>query len=134
MVFAGDEVGVGGSTSDSGRKPFPWDGSTWDHDLLATYRKLIALRRGTMRCATGACASSPPATMPSPSCATRGRNGAGSRYPGAPPSAEDGLGDLGMTGSAERLYGDGDLTVDGGTVALPGDGPAFNVWRISSAG
>ena len=46
MVFAGDEVGVGGSTSDSGRKPFPWDESTWDHDLLATYRQLIALRRG----------------------------------------------------------------------------------------
>ena len=45
MVFAGDEVGVGGSTSDSGRQPFPWDESAWDHDLLATYRELIALRR-----------------------------------------------------------------------------------------
>ena len=45
MVFAGDEVGVGGSTSDAGRQPFPWDESTWDHDLLATYRRLIALRR-----------------------------------------------------------------------------------------
>ena len=47
MVFAGDEVGVGGRTSDSGRKPFPWDESAWDHELLATYKSLIALRRNT---------------------------------------------------------------------------------------
>ncbi len=42
-----------------------------------------------------------------------------------------GRGALGLTGVPERLYGDGELSVTNDTVALPGDGPAFNVWRIS---
>jgi hypothetical protein len=43
-----------------------------------------------------------------------------------------GRGDLGMTAAAaEHLYGDGELTTDGDAVILPGDGPAFDVWRIT---
>ena len=45
MVFAGDEVGVQGRSSDDGRRPFPWDTAAWDHTMLAAYRRLIALRR-----------------------------------------------------------------------------------------
>jgi alpha-glucosidase len=46
MVFAGDEIGLEGVTGEDARRTMPWhDRSRWDHDLLATYRSLIALRR-----------------------------------------------------------------------------------------
>jgi alpha-glucosidase len=135
MVFAGDEVGVGGASSDAARRPFPWDESEWDHDLLATYRRLIALRRdvealrrGGMRfVATGA------------EAIAFVRETAGERVlVHAARATHQPLrvrrGDLGLTGAAEQLYGDGSLAVDDDdtVVELPGDGPAFNVWRISS--
>jgi alpha-glucosidase len=44
MVFAGDEVGVEGVHNEDGRRPFPWDSSTWDHETYAIYRTLICLR------------------------------------------------------------------------------------------
>ncbi len=132
MVFAGDEVGVGGSTSDSGRKPFPWDESTWDHDLLATYRQLIALRRGVGALRRGGMrfvAASDDAIAFVRETMDETVLVQAARAPHEP--LRIGRGDLGMTDVAERLYGDGDLIVTGSTVALPGDGPAFNVWRIS---
>lgn len=55
-LFAGSEVGVVGDTMDTCRVPFPWDDSTWDHDLIEAARALIALRsdspalqRGSLR-------------------------------------------------------------------------------------
>lgn len=45
MIFAGDEVGVRGAGSDAARVPMPWDGRRWDHDVLAAYESLGALRR-----------------------------------------------------------------------------------------
>jgi alpha-glucosidase len=45
LIFAGDEVGVRGRGNDAARRPFPWDDSTWDHDLLEEVRALVALRR-----------------------------------------------------------------------------------------
>ena len=134
MVFAGDEVGVGGSTSDSGRKPFPWDEATWDHDLLATYRQLIALRRSTVALRRGSMrfvAASDEAIAFVRETADETVLVHASRGPHEPLRIR--CGDLGIAGDAERLYGAGDLTVTNDTVALPGDGPAFDVWRISSS-
>jgi alpha-glucosidase len=130
-IFAGDEVGVDGATSDLGRQPFPWDESRWDHDLFDTFRALIAMRRGSAALRRG-----------------------GMRYVAAGPDAVAfvretidervlvhasrgdheplrlGAGDLGTTGIPERLYGDGELTIADSEVVLPGAGPAFSVWRV----
>ena len=132
MVFAGDEVGVGGTTSDSGRKPFPWDESTWDHELLATYRALIALRRSVDALRRGGMrfvAASDEAIAFVRETADETVLVLASRAPHE--ALRIGRGALGLTGVPERLYGADELSVTNDTVALPGDGPAFNVWRTS---
>jgi alpha-glucosidase len=131
MIFAGDEVGVGGGSSDAGRQPFPWDESTWDHDLLATYRRLIALRgdvealrRGGIRfVAASADVIAFVRETPDERVLVHAARG-----PHQPLSI--GRGDLGATATAERLYGDGELVVDAATITLPGEGPALGVWRL----
>lgn len=46
MVFAGDEIGLEGVLGEDSRRPMPWDRrSEWDHETLATYGELAALRR-----------------------------------------------------------------------------------------
>jgi alpha-glucosidase len=45
MIFSGDEVGVRGEDGNTCRQPFPWDATSWDHELYGGYRDLIALRR-----------------------------------------------------------------------------------------
>jgi len=44
-VLYGDEIGLLGDDSLSTRRTMPWDEAQWNHDLLAFYRQLIALRR-----------------------------------------------------------------------------------------
>src|SRR5690606_29022579 len=45
-IFYGDEVGVSGGDDPYCRGAFPWhDEQQWDHELLAFYRRAIALRR-----------------------------------------------------------------------------------------
>ena len=55
MVWMGDEIGLGGtSCGEDSRRPMPWDRTdTWDHDLFAWYRELIAMRRSQQPLATG---------------------------------------------------------------------------------
>ncbi|MBV8065034.1 MAG: glycoside hydrolase family 13 protein [Actinobacteria bacterium] len=54
MVFAGDEVGVEGSWGEDARRTMPWeDPESWDAELLAAYRALIALRRSSPALAHG---------------------------------------------------------------------------------
>lgn len=44
-VYYGDEIGMSGADDPHCREAFPWhDTDTWDHDLLAHYKKAIALR------------------------------------------------------------------------------------------
>ena len=43
-VYYGSEVGVDGSFDPECRRAFPWDETTWDLELLAAHRELIALR------------------------------------------------------------------------------------------
>ena len=56
MLTYGDEVGMEGGFGEDGRRPMPWDESTWDARLLEVYRSLIrtrlesvALREGGLR-------------------------------------------------------------------------------------
>jgi neopullulanase len=44
-IYYGDEIGLDGRHDPDNRKAFPWDESDWDHDLLAFYKKCVALRK-----------------------------------------------------------------------------------------
>ena len=46
-VYYGDEVGVEGGKDPDCRRAFPWDESSWNHELRAWLRQLIAHRRGS---------------------------------------------------------------------------------------
>jgi alpha-glucosidase len=54
MLFAGDELGLEGEWGEDARRPMPWDSpASWDTELLAAYRALIALRRSSDALARG---------------------------------------------------------------------------------
>ncbi|MEM9036637.1 MAG: alpha-amylase family glycosyl hydrolase [Actinomycetota bacterium] len=129
-VFAGDEIGVEGGDSDQARVPFPWHRpERWNRRLYDAHRRLLRLRRDTAALADGglrwvyvgddalcflretpddrlivlaARAAHEPIALDATALAAR---------------------------SLEGLVGD-DLTPDGELVRLPGDGPAFHLWRL----
>lgn len=43
-IYYGDEIGMQGGSDPDCRRAFPWDRSRWDHDLLAFFRRAVALR------------------------------------------------------------------------------------------
>jgi neopullulanase len=43
-VYYGDEIGMEGGPDPDCRRAFPWDEARWDQDLLAFFRRAIALR------------------------------------------------------------------------------------------
>ncbi len=43
-VYYGDEIGMEGKHDPDCRRAFPWDEARWDHNLLAFFRRAIALR------------------------------------------------------------------------------------------
>lgn len=45
MIYYGDEIGMTGGPDPDCRQTMPWDPRTWNPELLALYRRLIALRR-----------------------------------------------------------------------------------------
>jgi alpha-glucosidase len=54
MLFAGDELGLGGAWGEDARRTMPWDHpERWDENLLREYRTLIALRRSSPALARG---------------------------------------------------------------------------------
>ncbi len=72
MVFAGDEIGLGGDWGEDARRTMPWSRpETWDTALFDGYRELIALRRGSRRSrAAGSATRTSPRTR-SRTCARR---------------------------------------------------------------
>jgi cyclomaltodextrinase len=46
-IYYGDEIGLAGEHDPGCRGSFPWNEATWDHELLATARALIAFRHDT---------------------------------------------------------------------------------------
>jgi alpha-glucosidase len=130
MVFAGDELGLGGAWGEDARRPMPWERpDRWDRVLLEDYRRLVALRRSSDALARGgiryahvsedAIAYLRETPRERLLClATRADS----------PPIRLSLEALGTTG-LETLEG-GDAVVAGSTVSLPADGPAFHVWRL----
>jgi alpha-glucosidase len=129
MVFAGDEIGITGFNGEDSRRPMPW-ASTWDAGTLSLYRTLIrtrtaneALRRGGLRWAyTGEDSLAFLRETDSDRLLVTVR-----RRDGEPVS-------LSGTGAREAVgvYGAeaAPVTADG-TVLLPGDGPAVQIFRLS---
>jgi alpha-glucosidase len=130
MVFAGAELGLEGDWGEDARRTMPWDRpDTWDTELLAGYRELIALRREHAALARGglryahvssdAIAYLREAPGETLLCLAARAEHDPVRLPAA------------LLGGArlETLIGD-DVRSDGDEVVLPDRGPAFHVWRI----
>jgi alpha-glucosidase len=126
MVYAGDELGLEGEWGEDARRTMPWDGPG-DPELLEAYRGLIALRRGSPALARGGIRY---AAVSEEAVAYLRELGEERLLCLAARSAHEPIRlPLGAT-AAETLYGV-DLTFDNGEAVLPGDGPAFHVWRVS---
>jgi len=121
MIFAGDEIGLGGAWGEDARRPMPWDDrSSWDEATLGVYRDLARLRRSSDALARGGLRY----LHVSADAVLYLRESAGERLlclaaraahaPIATPFTQ-----------LETLYG-GDAR-DG---VLTADGPAFHVWRV----
>ena len=131
MVFAGDEIGLGGEWGEDARRTMPWSRpETWDTVAFDGYRELIALRRGSRALARGgiryahvaadAIAYVREARDDTVLClATRGAHDP-VRVP------LDRLGGREL----ETLVGE-DASIDGEHAALPTGGPAFHAWRVA---
>jgi alpha-glucosidase len=110
----------------------PWDRpESWDTALLDGYRRLIRLRRSSGALARGGIRY---AWVEDDAIAYL-RESAGERLlclaSRAPhDSIRLPLAELGAT-EAETLYGAA-AESDGETLILPGDGPAFHVWRLEA--
>ena len=52
-MYYGDEIGLTNEAGFDSRNCFPWDEQQWDQETLEFYRKLIALRRGSLALARG---------------------------------------------------------------------------------
>jgi cyclomaltodextrinase / maltogenic alpha-amylase / neopullulanase len=44
-IYYGDEIGLDGEHDPDCRKPFPWEESKWDQDLLSYVKQVITLRK-----------------------------------------------------------------------------------------
>ena len=126
MVFAGDELGLRGENGEASRTPMPWHRrETWDERTLRCYQDLVALRaqrpalrRGGLRWLY----ADADALVFARETATESVLVLARRAAGAPVTVP--------MGPAANVYGGAaDLVPDGsGTVTLPGDGPALQVW------
>jgi alpha-glucosidase len=131
MVFAGDELGLEGAWGEDARRTMPWGRpETWDTVVLEAYRRLIALRRkstalerGSMRYAH--VSADAIAYLRESADETLLCLAARSEHP-AVRLRRATLGGAQL----ETLFGE-DARTDGDELALPSDGPAFHVWRIT---
>jgi alpha-glucosidase len=126
MIFAGDEIGVGGDWGEDARRPMPWDTpETWNTNVFPAYQRLIALRRSSDALARGGIRY---AHVSADAIAylreTPGERllCLATRAPGPPIRVPLGA-------ELEPVEG-GEARRDGGWAVLPGDGPAFSVWRL----
>ena len=130
MLFAGDELGLEGEWGEDARRPMPWERpESWDHGLYEEYRRLIALRRSSPALATGGlryAAVSADAIAYVRETRSERLLCLASRATHDPVSLP--LSALGCDG-LETIHG-GDAAHAEGDVILPGEGPAFSVWRL----
>ena len=130
MVFAGDELGLEGSWGEDARRTMPWDRpETWDGDLLRAYRTLIGLRRSSAAFAHGGMRY---AHVAEDAIAylreTRDERMLCLAVRASTEEIELPLARLRCT-ALESVLG-GEARIEQDTAVLPGDGPAFHVWRL----
>ena len=130
MVFAGDELGLEGGWGEDARRTMPWDRpGIWDTELLEAYRTLIGLRRSSAALARGGIRY---AHVGADAIAylreTREERLLCLAVRAPTDDVTLPLAALGC-GELEPLYGDA-ARVAAGDAVLPGDGPAFHVWRL----
>jgi alpha-glucosidase len=130
-IFAGDEIGLRGANGEDARRPMPWHRpDTWDAATLAAYRALVALRRGEAVLRRGglrwAYADADTLVFLRETRDDGGLVAMARRSAGAPVR-------LAGVGAAENVYGGAPaLRPDAaGAVELSGDGPTFQVWRLT---
>jgi alpha-glucosidase len=130
MVFAGDEVGLEGAWGEDARRTMSWDRpETWDEELLAAYGRLIRLRRSSPALQRGGLRY----VHVGEDALVYLRELGGERLLClAARAAHDAvripLAALGCR-ALEPVVG-GDVVLAEGIATLPGDGPAFHMWRI----
>jgi alpha-glucosidase len=135
MVFAGDEIGLEGVLGEDARRPFPWHRpETWDRVTLDRYRTLAALRRSHHALRRGGLRWVHAGGDVLAYLRESGRERLlvlAARAPHRGIRVPARL--LALTGEAQNEYGGGPpLRPDAdGVVSLPGDGPAFQVWRLA---
>lgn len=134
VVWAGDEIGLPGSTGEDGRWPFPWhDPGSWDRVTLGIFRDLIALRSAHPELRTGSmrwvhCDADRLCWMrESPEGRTLVLV---ARAPGEVVRLGPDL--LGMSALPRvvNLYGGAELRASEGAVVAPGDGPTVQLWKV----
>jgi alpha-glucosidase len=130
MVFAGDELGLEGSWGEDARRTMPWDRpQAWDTELLEAFRTLIGLRRTSSALARGGIRYAHIA--PDAIAYLRETRSERVLCLAARAAGDDvrlSLASLRCT-SLESLHG-AEARIENGEVVLPGDGPAFHVWRL----
>jgi alpha-glucosidase len=124
MIFAGGELGLGGTSGYDARRTIPWEHrERWDERLLTEYRRLVALRRSCAALARGGLRYlhvSDDAIAYLRETASEQILCLAARAPHAPIAT--GVAEL------ETLYG-----ADAREGVLPADGPQFHVWRVNGA-
>jgi len=130
MVFAGDEIGLGGDWGEDARRTMPWSRpESWDTDALAGYRRLIALRRRERALARGGIRY---AHVSDDAIAyvreTRDEAVLCLATRAACEPVRVRLGALG--GSALGALVGEDVSIEGDSAVLPSGGPAFHAWRV----
>jgi alpha-glucosidase len=130
MVFAGDELGLEGEWGEDARRTMPWDRpETWDAELFASYARLIALRRSSLALQRGGLRH---AHVGADAIAYLREHGderllcLAARAEHEPVRLP--LETLGCQ-ALDSVLG-GEATLAAGIATLPGDGPAFHVWRL----
>jgi alpha-glucosidase len=131
MVFAGDELGLEGEWGEDARRTMPWQSTGQNDELLAEYRRLIALRRTSDALARGGMryayvdedviAYLRETDGERLICLASRDEHAAVRLPLAALRARE----------LETLYGE-DADVDGDDAVLPAAGPSFHVWRLTN--
>lgn len=122
MLFAGDEIGLEGAWGEDARRTMPWSTpETWDHAFLDEVRALTALRRSSEALARGGLRY----LHISADAIAFLRETRGERLLVLAARAPHDAISTPFT-SLETLYGQ-----DAPNGALPADGPAVHIWRIS---
>ena len=134
MIWAGDEIGLEGTTGEEGRAGFPWQRpQSWDTALLSAFRRLCAVRRDSEALRRGGLRW---AYVDADRIAWLRETDDESilvllaRAGGDPINLSAPLLGLDEGTQAHNVYGGATLTARAGLAVLPGDGPMVQMWQL----